>query len=119
MTTDADLFLADLKALCARLPEAELYTMVHHPAFRVGKKPFAICGMERGTTLSINFGVHDQGLLLDDARFSRTHYIGQHGWVTIHATDLAGPDELEALVTRSYTRIAPKRALKALEAART
>lgn len=31
-----------LRRLCAKLPGAEEYVMVHHPAFRVGKKPFAI-----------------------------------------------------------------------------
>ena len=109
-----DAFLADLAALCARLPESERYTMVHHPAYRVGKKPFAIVGEGAAPSLSINFGPSDQGLFLEDARFSRTAYIGQHGWVTIAVKDLHGPDELAHLVTGSYRRVAPKRALKAL-----
>jgi hypothetical protein len=53
--------------------------MVHHPAFRVGKKPFAIAGMEeadKGATVSVNLGRDAQAALLDDERFTRTPYIG-------------------------------------------
>jgi hypothetical protein len=32
--------LTVLREICAQLPLAEEYLMVHHPAFRVGKKPF-------------------------------------------------------------------------------
>jgi predicted DNA-binding protein (MmcQ/YjbR family) len=107
--------LAVLRRVCGNLPGAEEYVMVHHPAFRVGKKPFAIAGMEEGTkgaTLSINLGVDAQHHLLDDERFSRTPYIGQHGWVTIQRGMLA-KGELETLVVESYKRVANKKQLAA------
>lgn len=93
--------------------------MVHHPAFRVGKKPFAIAGMQqatRGATLSINLGADMQHQLLDDARFTRTPYIGQHGWVTIAYDDLV-EGELAALVLGSFRRVASKKQLAQLDGA--
>lgn len=109
--------LEEVRALCARLPAAEEYVMVHHPAFRVGKKPFVIVGMEEakmGATLSVNLGHDMQAQLLGDARFARTPYIGQHGWVTIARRALR-KNELAPLVLGSYRRVAGKKHLKALE----
>ena len=91
--------------------------MVHHPAFRVGKKPFAIAGMdeaERGPTVSINLGHEAQGQLLGDDRFYKTPYIGQHGWVTVSFHALAEP-ELWTLVVDSYRRVAGKKLLAQLD----
>jgi predicted DNA-binding protein (MmcQ/YjbR family) len=103
--------LRNVREVCRELPGAEEYVMVHHPAFRVGKKPFVISGMQgqaRGATLSINFGRELQHQLLDDARFSKTPYLGQHGWVTIAGADLA-PGELASLVVESWRRVASKK----------
>lgn len=100
--------LERLRDISAQLPAAEEYVMVHHPAFRVGKKPFAIAGMEaetKGATLSINLGPDAQMQLLDDGRFSKTPYIGQHGWVTITHKQIED-SELEALVVESWRRVA-------------
>jgi predicted DNA-binding protein (MmcQ/YjbR family) len=123
MKTDASKavteLLATLRKVCAKLPAAEEYVMVHHPAFRVGKKPFAIAGMEestKGATLSINLGRDAQQHLLDDARFTRTPYIGQHGWVTIEYRRLK-KGELDALVIESFRRVASKKQLAALAGA--
>jgi predicted DNA-binding protein (MmcQ/YjbR family) len=110
--------LTVLRRTCGKLPGAEEYVMVHHPAFRVGKKPFVIAGMDEatlGVTLSINLGVEAQHHLLDDARFMRTRYIGQHGWVTVPSKKLE-KGELETLVVESYKRVANKKQLAALVA---
>ena len=100
--------MAELRPLCAQLPGAQEYVMVHHPAFRVAKKPFAIIGMDehlKGSTISVNLGKEAQPMLLSDARFSRTPYIGQHGWVTVAVKDLRG-GELAELVEDSWRRVA-------------
>lgn len=107
-----------LRRVCAGFLGAEEYVMVHHPAFRVGKKPFAIVGMEehdKGATLSVNLGRDVQHELLSDARFTRTPYIGQHGWVTIPSERLR-KGELEMLLTESYRRVANKTQRAALDA---
>lgn len=110
--------VAILRRLCEKLPGAEQYVMVHHPAFRVGKKPFVIAGMDeasKGATISINLGRDAQASLLEDARFARTPYIGQHGWVTVpHAKLKKG--ELEALLVQSFRRVATKKQLAQLDA---
>jgi predicted DNA-binding protein (MmcQ/YjbR family) len=120
MKTDSNESIAELldllRRVCNALPGAEEYVMVHHPAFRVGKKPFAIAGMEeatKGATVSINLGVDAQHHLLDDPRFTRTPYIGQHGWVTVQRGKLK-KGELETLVVESYKRLANKKQLAAL-----
>ena len=105
--------LRALQEISEKLPGAEEYVMVHHPAFRVGKKPFAIAGMDvtgHRATVSINLGPEAQGSLLGDERFTKTPYIGQHGWVTVDLDALSEP-ELKALVTDSYLRIAGKKLL--------
>jgi len=107
--------LALLRPLCARLPGAEEYVMVHHPAFRVAKKPFAILGLHadpEGSALSINLGRDAQPMLLSDPRFRRTPYIGQHGWVSIAWDDLRR-GELAQLVEESWRRVASKKQLAA------
>lgn len=116
---DVPVVMAALRPLCAKLPAAEEYVMVHHPAFRVGKKPFVIAGMrtdDRAETLTVNLGRDMQEQLLEDARFTRTPYIGQHGWVTI-AHDDVRKGELAALVIGSYRRIANTKQLALLEGA--
>lgn len=118
--SDPQAALRALRVISKRLPGAEEYVMVHHPAFRVGKKPFAIAGMEADdshVTVSINLGPEAQGHLLGDERFSKTHYIGQHGWVTVDFDALLEP-ELKALVTDSYRRVAGKKLLDRLDGAR-
>jgi predicted DNA-binding protein (MmcQ/YjbR family) len=114
---ELDALLDVLRGLCAELPGSQEYVMVHHPAFRVGKKPFVIAGMnqhEAGATLSINLGRDAQAHLLEDARFERTPYIGQHGWVTV-PHDKLGKRELATLVTDSWRRVANKQQLAQLQ----
>lgn len=108
--------VAELRRLCDALPGAEQYVMVHHPAFRVGKKPFVIAGMLHGsqtTSVSINLGPEMQHQLLGDARFAKTPYLGRHGWVTI-ARGALEQGELAMLVTESWRRIANNTQLAAL-----
>lgn len=107
--------LAALRHFAKNLPGAEEYVMVHHPAFRVGKKPFVIVGMEQdASTLSINWGPNMQAELLADPRFSRTPYIGQHGWVTVRYRECKNA-EWKGMVEKSYRRVAGKQHLSKLD----
>jgi hypothetical protein len=118
-TGDREVVLRALRELSRQLPDAEEYVMVHHPAFRVGKKPYAVVGLRADSshvTLSINLGPTVQAHLLEDERFSKTPYIGQHGWVSVNFDDVSAP-ELQALVVDSYRRCAGRKQLARLDAA--
>lgn len=105
-----------IRRLCLVLPEVEEGMVVHHPAYRVNGKAFAILDLpaER-STLAIKVGKPNQGIFLQDPRFSRTPYIGQHGWVTLHLSEQVPEEELAGLIEGSYRLTAPKRLLKQLK----
>lgn len=106
-----------LREICSGLPGAEEYTMVHHPAFRVGKKPFVIAGLGgagKEPIVSVNLGPLEQSELLQDARFARTPYLGRHRWVSIHLSVLEHL-EMQEFIAASWRRVAGKRALAQLE----
>lgn len=105
--------LAALRAICLPYPQAEEYVMVHHPAFRVGKKPFAIVGDYQEATLAVKVPKEQQQVYLEDPRFSKTPYIGQHGWVTV-ALEQMEDAEVRRLIDLSYRGVAPKKALALL-----
>lgn len=106
-------WLERLQALCQGFPQAEEYVMVHHPAFRVGKKPFAILGSLPHMTLAVKVPKEAQAAYMEDARITKTPYIGQHGWISLD-WPLMQPEEVEALVALSYRGVAPKKLLAQL-----
>ena len=118
MTFDHAAFTSRMEAFCAGLPGAEAYIMVHHPAYRVKKKPFLIIGVDGDEPgMSIKVSKEWQPVVLEnDQRFRKTPYIGQHGWITL---DLGKPhtwEEIERFVQQSYEGVAPK--VKGLSAGR-
>lgn len=122
MPIDPDAFLAKLGALCAPYPGAEAYIMVHHPAYRVGGKPFVIAGISdrknEEQTVCFKFAKEEQPIALQDPRFFKTPYIGQHGWTSLRVGEEPDWDEIARLVEHSYRRVAPKKRLAELDAAR-
>jgi predicted DNA-binding protein (MmcQ/YjbR family) len=111
--------LGVVRALSQQLPDAEEYVMVHHPAFRVGKKPYVIVGLgEDGARvmLSVNLGPASQPYLLEDERFTKTPYLGRHGWVSV-GFDAVSKEELKTLLVDSYRRCANRKQLALLDAA--
>jgi predicted DNA-binding protein (MmcQ/YjbR family) len=111
--------LGVVRALSQQLPDAEEYVMVHHPAFRVGNKPYVIVGLGQDgkrVMLSVNLGPAAQPYLLEDARFSKTPYLGRHGWVSV-GFDAVSKDELKTLLVDSYRRCATSKQLARLDAA--
>lgn len=111
--------LESVRSVCAGLPGAEEYLMHGHPSFRAGKKAFAILGEgghgSDGPTIAVKVDLWDQPIVLEDPRFYRTHYIGQHGWVTLKLDTDPTMDEVERLVVASYRRVAGKKMLAALD----
>lgn len=113
-TIDLTPHLALMRAISAPYPQAEEYTMVHHPAFRVGKKPFVILGGDDEATLCVKVPKELQHVYLEDPRFFKTPYIGQHGWVSMKL-DLMKEAEVRKLIDVSYRGVAPKKLLATLK----
>lgn len=110
--------MARVRALCESLPGAEAYLMHGHPSYRAGKKCFLI-GAEDDPSdpgFSIKVPVLAQPDYLEDARFGRTPYIGQHGWIDVHLEHPFTWEEIERLVLISYRLAATKTLLRQLEA---
>lgn len=110
--------MARVRALCESLPGAEAYLMHDHPSYRAGKKCFLIGAEDdpQDPGFSVKVPVFAQPDYLEDPRFSRTHYIGQHGWIDVHLEHPFTWEELERLVLISYRLAANKTMLKQLEA---
>ncbi len=82
---DEQKILFKLREICLGLPGASETVTFGHPTFQAGKmKTFAVLERYKGE-LSISFKVGKslQGVFLDDPRFFKTPYVGQHGWVSL------------------------------------
>jgi predicted DNA-binding protein (MmcQ/YjbR family) len=110
MISEAEI-LKKLRKVCLALPAAEETVSFGHPTFRArGGKIFAVLETYKGELgICVNVGKLMQGIFLDDSRFFRTPYIGQHGWVTlrVYAARLNWT-EIGELVKGSYLLAAPK-----------
>src|SRR5277367_903334 len=105
-----DAILKRLRKICLRLPAATEGITFGHPTFRVEKKMFAVLEEYKGELgICLKVGTLLQGIFLDDPRFFRTPYIGQHGWVTlrVYAARLNWK-EIAELVKGSYLLVGPK-----------
>lgn len=113
----AETYLSRVRLFIGTLPETSEQTSFGHPFFKAGKKTFATAGLDGPGPLPMSFKVgHDlQDILLQDPRFTRTHYVGQHGWVS---TEIESDDDLERakkLLLHGYRLVALKRMLAALD----
>ena len=99
-----------LRRICLALPEAEEVETWATPTFRIRGKIFALASERDGAPavwVKAPQGVQD--LLLEAApdRFFRPPYLGGRGWVGVRLSG-ADPEELTALIRRSYSLIAPR-----------
>ena len=103
--------LPRLRKLCLALPGAEETENFGHPFFRFKGKPFCIFhGPDQGHTIAIKVAKTEQGMFLEDPRFIRTPYIGQHGWVSLKIAERLDWEEVEELVKGSYRLVAGRHA---------
>jgi predicted DNA-binding protein (MmcQ/YjbR family) len=99
------------------------------PWYKVGGlkgKSFACYGAESEKTgpneyqgvdgAAFNVTLMDQAALLEDPRFEKTHYIGQHGWVTMRWDDEPDWKEVRQLAESAYRKVAGKRLIERLDA---
>jgi predicted DNA-binding protein (MmcQ/YjbR family) len=117
-------WLARFGSICLSFPEAEEAEQFGGPWYKVGGKSFACYGAEsekagnghRGVDgASLNLTLMEQAALLEDPRFTRTRYVGQHGWVTTRWDGEPDWDEVRELVESAYRKAAKKRHLQALD----
>jgi predicted DNA-binding protein (MmcQ/YjbR family) len=111
--------LRRLRKLCLSLPETREVPAWGHPNFRAGNRTFAAFEEYRGRpTVAVKLTPAEQSLLVDDVRFSRSPYVGQHGWVTIWVDQPVEWPLIRDLVLRGYRLVARKRMIEALDADR-
>jgi hypothetical protein len=105
-----------VRAICQRLPEVEeVIKNPLHSSFQVRGKPFCwyLDDHHGDGRLAVQFktGIEGQEVLVrsDPARFFVPPYVGHRGWAGLYL-DVAPVDweAVEAFVTESYLRTAPK-----------
>jgi len=80
------------------------------PHFRVRGKIFAGFGDHGGTfTLGFKLEREHADAAIQDPRFTRAPYVGQHGWISMDVKGVRDWNEVRALVRESYRLIAPKK----------
>ncbi|SDN23175.1 MmcQ/YjbR family DNA-binding protein [Bacillus sp. OK048] len=106
--------LQHVRDICLALPEAvEIIDGFGHKTFKINGKSFVITGEnESGFNLSFKSDRETQEILLQKEHFSKTPYIGQHGWVSMQNPAEKDWAELADLIQEAYLRAAPKRMIK-------
>ena len=105
--------LARLRRICLALPEAEERETWETPTFRVRGKIFCMA-MQGPLAIWVKAPRGSQELLIEAApeRFFRPPYLGHKGWVGVMLNGRPDWAEVEALVRRSYSLIAPRMLVK-------
>jgi predicted DNA-binding protein (MmcQ/YjbR family) len=111
--------LARMRALVGSYPDVrEEIDKFGHTSFRIRNKPFVIMGENAGgPSLSVKSDPDTQQHLIRRGGFSRTRYIGQHGWVSV---DPFPPDwdAMAELAEDAYLLVAPRALAAQVRAAR-
>jgi predicted DNA-binding protein (MmcQ/YjbR family) len=105
--------LRRIRKICLALPDTDEASPFGHPWFRVKEKMLVSFGEHEGAPcVVVKVGKEAMSLFLEDARFFRAPYIGQHGWVGLRITGDPDWEEIEALIRESYEKNRPARNLR-------
>jgi len=100
---DEKTILVKLREICLALPKTSETTTFGHPTFQVGTKTFTVLETYKGElSICVKVGKNMQPVFLEDTRFYRTPYVGQHGWVSLRARTKLNWNEIGELVRGSY-----------------
>jgi predicted DNA-binding protein (MmcQ/YjbR family) len=114
--------LKRLRRICRPLPEAVETSTFGHPTFQAGKKrTFVVLDdHEQEDMLCVVFkaNVQEQAMLVDDRRFFRSKFGARHGWTAMKVDARTDWGLAERLIRESYRRVALKRMIVALDAAK-
>jgi predicted DNA-binding protein (MmcQ/YjbR family) len=107
---DEKKILAKLRELCLALPKTSETITFGHPTFQVGTKTFAVLETYKGElSICVKVGKKMQPVFLEDPRFYRTPYVGQHGWVSLRANTKLNWKEIAQLVHGSHELVSAKK----------
>jgi hypothetical protein len=108
---------SQLRRTALSFPEAEEIETWGEATFRVRGKMFCILGSD-GLRASVKATPEQQAELLSvaPAVYSFAPYVGRHGWVLIQVP-LADAGEVAELLEEGWRQTAPKRVVKAFDAA--
>jgi len=107
---DEKKILAKLREICLALPKSSETVTFGHPTFQVGTKTFAVLETYKGElSICVKVGKNMQPVFLEDPRFYRTPYVGQHGWVSLRANTKLDWQEIAGLVNGSHDLVGAKK----------
>ena len=110
--------LAQLRRLCAVLPETAEIETLGDPSFRVATRMFAVVEtVEEVPVVRFKASPEDQAALVEDVRFRADPETGHRGWTALRLDALEGGEELERVVLDSYRLVAPPDVAARLDAA--
>jgi predicted DNA-binding protein (MmcQ/YjbR family) len=100
--------LPRLRRICLRLPGTLETTSWGHPTFKAGGKTFCVIETYKGhLTLCFKLPAADAAAALSDARFFRSPYVGDKGWVSLIVEGAPAWGEVAELALKSYCETAP------------
>jgi len=110
-------FISALREVCSNYPEVEERSQFGNPAFKAGKKTFAVVYLFEGLlALQLWVGMAAQQPLIEgDNRFRVPAYAGHNGWIDMIPGAHPNWDEIAALLQTSYRHFALKRMVSALD----
>jgi predicted DNA-binding protein (MmcQ/YjbR family) len=96
-----------VRRICLALPETTETETFGHPTFRVEGKTYCVIEDYKGEeAIAIKVGLPVQGVFLKDARFYKTTYVGNQGWVSLRTATKLDWREIEDLIKGSYKLMA-------------
>jgi predicted DNA-binding protein (MmcQ/YjbR family) len=105
--------LQRIQQFCLSFPDSKVVIQFGHPFYKWRDKPFCVVGDGNGESLSIKVEKESQPIFLEDPRFTKTPYIGNHGWVTLALPSKPDWEEIEELIRGSYLFVStPKQKAK-------
>ncbi len=102
--------LKKMREICLSLPDTKETLTWEKPHFRVGEKIFAGCSEQDGKpTIGFKLEKQHQAIVIEHPDFSKAPYVGQHGWVSLDASNVKDWNDVREMLLESYRLIAPKR----------
>ena len=100
----------EIREFCLSLPGAtEDVKWGNDLTFLVGKKMFAVTGLEAAqTAVSFKCTPEKFAELVERDGIIPAHYVARYHWVTVERLDALKPDELKDLIKNSYKMVREK-----------